>query len=399
MKNLSAWDQQMLARLRRRQIRLPEVLEEDAIRAGIGERLAARGTVGGTVGLLQEGRLMGRYAYGKAGLSPKTPATEDTLYRVASVSKLVFTYAVMALAEQGKLRLDADISEVLGYAVRHPKYPDTPLTLRQLLTHTAALLDAPQYDGPGISGKLALRQMLSLPEGRINFANWRPGTKFHYSNFGAGIVGSLMEIVTGERFADVVSRLVFAPLGITGSFAPQALSGMADRVANGYAVRLFHAPRLAYDAEAVIAEPLPPVQPEFDFMAAPGRLVVDAWGLAALLSLLCSNGRGVLSEASLAEMRSLQDGRGSVRGCCGRGLNVAFAPAGVLAERAVMGHQGVAYGMNAEAWIDPVTRDGVVMATSGTRLDTTCDFVRTGFSVVTFGFAVLEALRENVKPV
>lgn len=393
MKNLSARDQKRLIRLRQQTLRMPEALDDQAIQAGFAERFAAHGTVGGTVGLLQGGQLVKRFAYGKARLSPEVPATKDTLYRVASVSKLVFTYAAMALVEQGRLQMDGDISEVLGYPVRHPGYPDTPLTLRQLLTHTASLLDAPQYDGPGISGKLALRQMLSAQEGRPNFAVWQPGTTFRYSNFGAGIVGSMMEIVTGERFADVVRRLVLAPLAVTGSFAPQMLAGMANRVANGYAVRPLRRPRLAYDAATIIAEPLPPVNPEYDFMASPGRLVVDIQGLAALLSLLCSDGRGIVSEDSLAEMRSLQDGKGSVTGNCGRGLNVAFVPAGILSDRPAIGHQGVAYGMNAEAWIDPETRDGVVMATSGTNLGATCDFVRTGFAVVGFGFAVLNAWR------
>src|SRR5258708_15426648 len=67
------------------------------------------------------------------------PANPDTLYRIASVSKLVTTLGAMKLVEQGKLSLDADIAVYLGYRVPHPHFPTFPLPFTFPLTHTSSL--------------------------------------------------------------------------------------------------------------------------------------------------------------------------------------------------------------------------------------------------------------------
>ena len=73
------------------------------------------------------------------------PAETATLFRVASISKLATTIGVLKLVEQGRLSLDADIATYLGYGVRNPDFPDVPITLRMLLTHTSSLRDDAGY--------------------------------------------------------------------------------------------------------------------------------------------------------------------------------------------------------------------------------------------------------------
>lgn len=351
--------------------------------------------VGGTVALVSRGKLLDIFSYGYAQKGPKIPVAVDTLYRVASVSKLVFTFGVMKLIEEGVLALDTDISDALGYPVRNPAFPGLPITLRQLLTHTAGLRDGPLYDGPGISGKLTLREMFSPTHAALNFAQTEPGIRFCYSNFGSGIVGSLIEAATGARFDDVLQRTLFAPLGITASYVPQRMLPYVDRLANGYAVRPFSVSRLQYDAPSLAAAPLPPMDPEHDFMGTPGRLLLCAPDAAKLLRLLCSDGAidgvRILAPDSMREMRIPQHQRGSVCGDAGRGLNVAFCPA-LLGRARVMGHQGVAYGMNAELWADPDTGDGVFMVTNGALLCAFGPLVHCGWAATRLGFDVLKAL-------
>ena len=67
--------------------------------------------------------------------------TPDDPVRIASVSKLVVAIGVMRLVEQGKLELDADVSSYLGWRMRNPAFPDRPITLRQLLSHTSSVRD------------------------------------------------------------------------------------------------------------------------------------------------------------------------------------------------------------------------------------------------------------------
>ncbi|MDR3050089.1 MAG: beta-lactamase family protein [Oscillospiraceae bacterium] len=401
MKNLSAAQIALLSALNREQCRLPKRLSmtggvfapdaQAAVARAIERVFIRHRTVGGTVALVRGGCLAGVFPYGLARL-PDVPAAVDTLYRVASVSKLTLSFGVLKLVEEGTLALDMDIGEVLGYRVRNPAYAHTPITPRQLMTHTAGLMDAPQYDGPGIAGRLALRDMLTGEGAARNFAPTSPGTVFRYSNFGAGILGSLMEKATGEPFDLVMDRALFAPLGMTAGYAPQRLLPHAGRLASGYAVRPLRKPRLVYDAPAIVAQSTPGVDAERHFMASPGRLLITAPDAARLARLLCSDGEidgvRVLSPASMAQMRQRQASIASVPGDAGRGLNVAFAPR-VFGRPNVIGHQGVAYGMNAELWADPDTGDAVVMATSGTALLPVGDLVHCGWQMVCLGFAAL----------
>ncbi|MCL2544317.1 MAG: beta-lactamase family protein [Clostridia bacterium] len=371
----------------------------EAIQGAFNRVFAQHRVVGGAVSLVRRGALLATFACGDARLQPRVPVAADTLFRVASVSKTIVAMGAMALVERGLLALDADIGAVLGYPVRNPAFPDVPLTLRQLLTHTSGLRDAPVYNGPGIAGALTLRQMLSPPHAARCFAPVAPGQSFYYSNFASGIVGSLMGAVTGAHFDDALQASLFEPLGITGSFLPQRMQPFSGRLATGYRVSLVSGPsrppRVAYDAPALAAAPLPPPDPERDFVHAPGRLLISMPDLAKLLRLLGSDGAidgaRVLSPAAMDEMRALQDGRGSVTGRAGRGLGVSYCPR-VMGREMVLGHQGVAYGMNSEMWFDPATGDGVAMATNGGLLFATNKLVHSGWAAARLGFEILEKL-------
>ncbi|MCL2810552.1 MAG: beta-lactamase family protein [Clostridia bacterium] len=396
MKNLSLGQARRLSLLRWTLPRAPASNAHQAIQEAYNRLFAQHRVVGGAVSLVRRGKLLATFTYGNARLELPIPVAPDTLFRIASVSKTIVAMGVMALVERGLLTLDADIGETLGYPVRNPAFPDVPITLRQLLTHTSGLRDAPVYEGPGISGALTLKQMLSPPHVARCFAPVPPGESFHYSNFGAGIVGSVMGVATGAHFDDTLQASLFEPLGVTGSFLPQRMLPFVDRLASGYRVSLLPRPtRIAYDAPALAAAPLPIPDPERDFAHAPGRLLISMPGLTKLLRLLGSDGEvdgaRVLSPASMDELRAVQDHRGSVTGRAGRGLGVSYCPQ-VMGREMVMGHQGVAYGKNCEMWIDPATGDGVAMATNGGLLFATNKLVHCGWGAARLGFEVLERL-------
>ena len=84
-------------------------------------------------------------AEGLADVAANRAITVDDPARIASISKLVTTIAVMRLVEQGKLHLDADVSKQLGWRLRNPAFPNRPITLRMLLSHTSSLTDAAGY--------------------------------------------------------------------------------------------------------------------------------------------------------------------------------------------------------------------------------------------------------------
>jgi CubicO group peptidase (beta-lactamase class C family) len=180
---------------------------------------------------IKEGRIVYAQQFGHRFIDATNPAysraaNADTLYRVASISKLITTIGVMRLVEAGTLSLDADISEVLGYRVRNPHFPDDAITLRMLLTHTSSLRDGGGYYWPAPA---RLKDAL-LPGGALygSGAMWaknaKPGAYFQYANLPWGVVGTLMERATGERFDRLMKRLVLDPLGLHGGFNPAEFS-------------------------------------------------------------------------------------------------------------------------------------------------------------------------------
>ena len=326
-------------------------------------------------------------SFGRARLKPDMPVTPDTCFRIASVSKLVMTFAALSMAEDGLLDLDLDISSYLGYPVRSPHAPDIPVTLRMLLTHTGGVTDDGSYGTRGMEPGCTLRELLSSAE---SWRKTKPGESFYYSNLGAGAAGVVMEYAAGVPFDDILRSRVFDPLSIRASYDPRCISP-PDDLADGYSVRAFFPPRLRYDAARLAARPPEAFDPERDYLIAAGRMITDSAGMAKLVRLLASkDGMGVLSPASLSAMRACQDGMPGIA-ACGRGLNTAFLP-DVFEGFSPVGHQGVAYGMCAELFADPQRACGVGLMTSGVRLVRQPPLMRAGFDLLALGFSALRQL-------
>jgi CubicO group peptidase (beta-lactamase class C family) len=187
---------------------------------------------------IRDGEIVYSQQLGSKRLATSTasaiPADANTMYRIASVSKFVTTLGAMKLVEQGRLSLDADISAYLGYRVRNPNFPDRPLTLRMLLTHTSSLRDEGGFKwDPAVDLKDVL-----LPGGRFYGKGdmWSktqpPGQYFEYVNFNWGIIATLMERAGGERFDRLMRHLVFDPMQLKAGFyladfAPASVSDIA----------------------------------------------------------------------------------------------------------------------------------------------------------------------------
>lgn len=140
----------------------------------------------------------------------REPVAVNDPVRIASISKLIMALATMRLVDEGKVDLDADVSDYLGFEVRSPNFPDTPVTLAQLLSHRAGLRDKASYIIP--LGE-SLKEKLAEPEAW--YADAPPGeAPFEYANLGSPVVATALEAATGERYDALLERTVFAPLGV-----------------------------------------------------------------------------------------------------------------------------------------------------------------------------------------
>ena len=119
----------------------PDAATHQARAAELYALLEAYHTMGAVVCLIENGTVTDTFVYGWRDYENRLPVTADTAFQVGSISKLVTGIGLMRLVERGLLRLDGDLGDVMGYRIRHPDYPDTPVTLRQLMTHSEGRRD------------------------------------------------------------------------------------------------------------------------------------------------------------------------------------------------------------------------------------------------------------------
>ena len=153
--------------------------------------------------------------FGQAHYAPDRPITPDTLFRVASISKLVTGLGALRLAEAGKLDLDADIGDVLGVRVRNPAFEHEPIRVHHLMSHLSSLRDA---GGIAFPAGTRLADVLSQPGSKSWAADHAPGEYFSYCNLNYGLLASVMERAAGQRFDELMQQWVMTPLGLQGGF-------------------------------------------------------------------------------------------------------------------------------------------------------------------------------------
>ena len=175
--------------------------------AQVAERYKA---VGLAVAAVKDGQIVYNASFGYKDWENKIPLGNDDVLRIASISKSFVATSILQLVEQGKLSLDADVSELMGFEIRNPKYPDTPITVRMLLSHTSSMSDSNGY----FTFDNLHREKSSTWEKAWN--SYEPGSKYQYCNLGYNTLGAIIEIVSGERFDMYVSEHILKPLGVYG---------------------------------------------------------------------------------------------------------------------------------------------------------------------------------------
>ncbi|EJF07946.1 beta-lactamase, partial [Pontibacter sp. BAB1700] len=123
----------------------------------------------------------------------------------------------MQLIEAGKLSLNDDVSELVGFKVRNPKYPEKVITLRMMLSHTSSINDSQGYF------TLDTIDPAKNPNWEACYNDYEPGTKYEYCNLGFNMAGTILEKLSGERFDQYVKRHILNPLGLYGGYQVDSL--------------------------------------------------------------------------------------------------------------------------------------------------------------------------------
>lgn len=311
--------------------------------------------LGGALLLFDTDGTTDHFVYGKArkGL----PVTGETAFRLASVSKTVTAAGILALSERGLIDLDCDLEGVLPYSLRHPAAPDAPITLRMLLSHTAAIQDGRAYF-QGIEAGHDAAVML----GGDSHTPHLPGQGCEYSNFGLGLAGCAAEVLTGRSFQQLMEDALFRPLGLNADYYPFL---MKAPVADARRV-LPPGRRPNFDGAKRQEKPLPGWErpdPLGHHLLAHGSCCMDAESLARLGRALLKP--GFFTAESLGEMRSPHGSLHSRDPLLRQGLGLFIFDDKTLHPASLYGHQGMAYGAVHLLFLDIERGRGLISLTTG----------------------------------
>lgn len=339
-----------------------------------------RNVSGGAVAIAWKGKVLFRYAYGSRDAWGKEPVTVDTCFRVASVTKLVSAIGLLHLMEEKNISLDAPVNDYLPFPVTHPAYPEEKITFRQLLSHTSGMEQTQTY----------FPHWESLPLDTKYFnAKIAPGTQYNYANLNGGLIGALIEAISGQSLNSYMQQHIFDPLQINAAYHPALLQNTED-----IADQLKKDGSLVQRAEKAletIADYDDTCSPRQHTHLTTGKLYISVSGLIRIISLVQRGGEfggvRILSETMVQEMMAQQCEipGSSVTGESPYGLclhRVTGLPGGTW-----YGHQGRYEGMAANIYFQPDT--GLSLAVIGNGYNS-----RTEHEVTTLALAFMEKAQE-----
>ena len=325
--------------------------------------------------LILDNEIIYNNAFGYSNLSPKKAVNVETFFRIASISKTITGTAVMQLYEEGKLSLDEDISKYLSYKVRNPNYPDDIITIRMLANHVSSLNDGIGYDGfldATYSAVIPDVRELLLPDGgfytKDMWMKYKPGAGYIYCNSGYGLLGTIVEKISGERFDQYCIKHIFNPLKMKSRF------NVDDIDINNLAV-LYRDTVPQYDnygtkkvprdlSKYVIGTNAAAFSPQ-------GGLRTSAIDLAKFLLAHINkgsyNGTKILNDTTALILEGkIFPLKGLGNPDKNRGVSIHYTQS-LLKGNVLIGHAGGAYGLVSGMYFDKYRRYGIIFFTNGGR--------------------------------
>ncbi|MBL8270912.1 serine hydrolase domain-containing protein, partial [Steroidobacter sp.] len=197
---------------------LPGIASADRFegaREAIRRHMQEKQVPGLAVAVWQDGKILWQQGFGWADVENRVAATEHTMFCLASVSKSLTAIGLMTLVEAGKVDLDKPANDYLGPDQIKSWIGDADAaTVRRLANHTAGFTGSSQF----FYGE-ELKQLPPISQNiaRYGFLGTPAGERFAYSNIGYGVLGQLIERVSGKSYGDYMRQNVFLPLGMTHS--------------------------------------------------------------------------------------------------------------------------------------------------------------------------------------
>lgn len=313
--------------------------------------------VGSNVVYLSKDGYLEQVNIGNSYLEGNKDLNDNSIYRIASISKVIVAIGLLKLYDKGLVDLDEDISKYLGFTVRNPKFPDDKITLRMVLTQTSSIVDDGKlvdgvwkgYDGSNCTDDyIELKDLLTpgSPRFNVGYSDYKPGTNFIYSNLGCGILACVCEKITNKYFPEYIKEELLHPLGIYSGFRLEDLKYPENLVGHYYYIDGKFKLNRDYDSFKRVQCLKYPLGDNFRGVA--GGLYISAYDLSKIMSMLMHKGIynnvRILKEETVIEMEKVQwEGTPTDPTYKKKGLQMIIMDE--FTDKPLKGHFGNAYGL------------------------------------------------------
>jgi CubicO group peptidase (beta-lactamase class C family) len=328
--------------------------------AGIQQIIDSSNVVGFSVAMVKDNKIIYTQSFGLKNIEKNIPLTNDAIFRIASISKSFTATSIMQLVEAGKLTLDDDFSKLVGFQVRNPKYPNTIITLRMVMSHTSSVNDSQGYFSFDVIDPSKNKDYAKC------YNDYEPGKGYAYCNLNFNMTGAVIERVTGERFDQYVKHHILDPLGLYGGYCVDSLD--KSKFATLYEFNKdslqFIAANAAYNprSEEIKNHQLGVTTPIF---SPTGGMKISATDLAKYMIMHSRKGKykggRIISRNSAIQMQTkLSDDEGY-------GLALENTEKLIPGEM-MCGHTGSAYGLYSAMFFNAEKKFGIVVICNGSEV-------------------------------
>ena len=313
--------------------------------------------VGLSVAVVKDNKIIYTNSFGTSNLEKGTPLNNNNIFRIASISKSFSATSIMQLIEAGKLDLDEDVSNLVGFPIRHPKYPETIITLRLLMSHQSSINDSEGYFS------LDNINPAKNPNWQKCYNDYEPGKGYQYCNLNYNMIGTIVERTSGERFDQYVKHHILDPLKLYGGYCVDSLD--KTRFANIYEYNAdsakfiispnAYAPRSEEISNYTMGYTTPIFSPT-------GGMKISATDLAKYMSMHMNY--GIYKDGRIITRKSAKLMQTPFSNVEQYGFALENTTSMVDGVRLV-GHTGSAYGLFSAMFFDPKKKYGIVVISNG----------------------------------
>jgi len=313
--------------------------------------------VGLSVAVVKDNKIIYTNSFGSSDLETGAPLTNKNIFRIASISKSFSATSIMQLIEAGKLDLDEDVSNLVGFPIRHPKYPETVITLRLLMSHLSSINDSEGYFS------LDYINPSKNPNWQKCYNDYEPGKGYQYCNLNFNMIGTIIERTSGERFDQYVKHHILDPLGLYGGYCVDSLD--KSRFATIYDYNVDSAKFImSPNAYAARSEEIANYTMGYStpIFSPTGGMKISATDLAKYMTMHMNYGTYKDGRIITKKSSKLMQTPLSVEENYGFALeNTTKMVDGIP----LVGHTGSAYGLFSAMFFDPKKKYGIVVISNG----------------------------------